>query len=501
MRPSVPLWPEGRLFLVMDNRAGKNAGYNGGMRSAWKVGALVVIFGVLVMGVFATLRASLFAPPMSEYHVRFEDAGGLTTGSPVLLAGVPIGDVKEVKLGPDGKARVILAIDPGTTIAKGTTAVLPSSFIAIGDRQVLLQGGDPSKGTYAANNESDPIPGVLQGPLDSVFPDSEKTMEELNKTMIAFQNLLNDEELKAGLVGVMKAGEQTAGDFGKLASNLDGTLTRNSARIDSLMKTMVVTMQNFQEVSAEVAKFAKSGELQKQTEELMTTMNSAAKEGELLVKDLRSYTSDPALKASLTDTMSNFETMSDSGVKIAADAEVMAKNGVEISKQTAELMTKANKLADEVAKLIDEFKGTVDRLVPSGGKGLIPEVGIEADLTRVQESDRLRADVTAVIPAGKEKVVFGLYDAFESNKLTFQLERALNPKTDLRYGVYASKPGVGVSYQVAPNLRLRSDVFGLNDPQMDLRLRYDFPQGFHGWVGIEKVFGKNSPSIGIGVKK
>ncbi|MDI9641205.1 MlaD family protein [Kamptonema cortianum] len=471
------------------------------MRSDWKVGGLVILFGAMLLGVFATLKASLFSPKTETYYAVFDDAGGLDSGAQVLLAGVSIGQVKSVSINSAGKAEAVLAIESGRKIAKGTVAVLPKGFISIGDLKVQLQPPAESSDFHAVNDPNDPIPGMLQGPLESIFPDTQKTIDELNNTLVAFQELLGDEELKGGLVDLMKSGQQTADKFGSLAANLDSTLASNSGKINELMTSMVKTMENVQAVSLEVKQFAAGGSLQAKTDEILATMASTAKEGELLVKDLRAYTADPEMKASLDGTLSNFKTMSDSGVKIAADAEIMSSNGVEISEQAKELMAKVNKLADEVQDLVKEFKGTVGKILPGGASGLVPDISVQSDLTLETRPDRLRSDITLSIPVGKESVHFGLYDAFESNKLTLQLKRAINARTDLRYGVYASKPGVGVSYALAPNLWLRSDIFGLNDPRLDLRLRYDLKGGWHTWAGVERVFGSNTPALGVGIKR
>lgn len=473
------------------------------MPAAWKVGALVLIFVGLILGIFATLGASIFTEPKELYYAKFADAGGLDSGADVLLAGVSIGRVDKVELTSTGEAIATLAIEQGRKLDKSLVAVLPTSFISLGDKQVLLRPMAQASGTYTAGDRSDPIPGILQGPLDEIFPDTEETMAELNKTMVAFRSLLEDKELKDGLVGIMKSGETTATKFGNLADNFNSTLTQNSDEINTLMKTMVATMKNVQSVSAEIEEFAASGTLQDQTEQLLTTMNAAATEGKGLMEDLRAYTADPELQDSLKSTLKNFESMSASGVNIAADTEVMTKNGIEISQQTKELMTKANKLADEVEKLIEDVKGAVKKFDPTGAGagGLIPKVEVESDLTYNTEASRIRTDLNLKIPAGKEKLIFGLYDAFESNKLNILLERSINDRTDLRYGVYASKPGAGVSYRFAPNTWLQSEVFGLNDPQLDLRLKHRFNEALHGWVGIERVFDRNSPAIGIGIKR
>lgn len=479
------------------------------MASAWKVGLLVVVFLGLMVAAFAVLQESFFATPRLMYTAEFEDAGGLTSGSAVLYAGVKIGEVAEVALSERATALVTLAVDADKRIPLGTVAVLPGSFISIGDKQVLLKAPESSTGFFEAGSDQDaPIPGVLEGPLDSVFPDSEKTIEELNKTMVAFQELLGDEELKGGLTRMMQAGEDTlregqgtAKEFTRLAGNVNMTIERNAGKVDALMASVAQSMADLNAVSAKIREVATDGKLEAQANELLTTINSAAREGELLVKDLRAYTSDPELQSSLKSTMKNFESMSESGVKIASDAEVMSKNGIAITEETKTLLEKANKLADEVSRALEDLKGSVKGIVEGGGAGLIPTFEVEADLMRESDPGRFRSDVNLSTQLGDQKLIFGLYDAFESNKLNLMFERPFSEQLDFRYGVYASKPGVGVSYAVAPKLWFRSDLFGLNDPQLDFRMRYDFSGGFHGWLGIERLFERNSPAIGFGIRR
>lgn len=477
------------------------------MSSAWKVGAFVLVFVGLFLGAFAVLQKSFFTKEKEDFVAVFDDAGGLTTGSVVLYAGVKVGEVSKVELTDQNTAKVILALDKGTKVPKGTTAVLPGSFISIGDRQVLLKPPMQVAGYLSAGDSQEaPIPGVLQGPLDSVFPDSAKTVEELNKTMVAFQDLLKDKDLHDGLVNAMKAGtdtlkasQVTAEKFGNLAGSLDASLNRNAGKIDSMMSSLAASMQDLQAVSLKIREIATDGKLEAQANDLLATITDAAKEGKGLVQDLRSYTSDPEMKDSLKGTLLNFESMSQSGVRIATDAEVMSKNGIEISQKTNELLTKANKLADQVSTALEDLKGAVSKVAGDGKQGLIPPITVETDLMHQSEPAHIRSDVNLTMPIGKESLTFGLYDAFESNKINLMLGKSLSDKLDFRYGVYASKPGLGVSYAVAPKLWFRTDLFGLNDTQLDFRLRYDFAKGIHGWAGIERLFDQNSPAIGIGI--
>jgi len=472
-------------------------GYNEAMQSASKVGGLVILFAVLLIGAYAALQKSLFSRPTDTYFAKFQDAGGLTTGAPVFLSGVQVGSVSKIALVRPGEALIEMSIQRGQSIPEGSQAVLPSSFIAIGDKQLLII---PPAETANLLPPGATIPGVLQKPLDDILPNTEETVAELNKTLVAVQKLLEDQQLTGGVKSLMATSEQTVEKFGSLAGRIDGFIANNQSHVAGMIRTTQASLMNLQAVSEEVKKLVASGELQGKTTELLDNLNAAVVQGRQLVTDLQATVNDPEIKASVKGTLKNFETMSESGTRIAVDAEALAKNGVVISDETVALMKKANKLAADVESLIESFKKTVEK-IEGQGKSLMPRIEAEAIVTRETSPGRTRADVNIDFNVGQDRFMVGLYDAFESNKINAQLYRALGPGLDLRYGVYASKPGLGVDYAVAPNLKLRGDLFGLNDPQLDFRMRYDFGKGINGWLGLERVFEKNAPSFGIGIRK
>ncbi len=467
------------------------------MQSAGKVGGLVILFGVLFIGVYATLQKSFFARQADVYYAVFADAGGLTTGSPVFLSGVQIGSVEKIDLVKPGEARVVLSIDKGRPIPEGSQAVLPTSFISIGDKQLQIV---PPAAITNLLQPGDTIPGTLQKPLDSLLPNSEKTVEELNNTLIAVQKLLEDQQLKGGVTDLLATSQETAKKFGNLAGRIDGFMASNQGQVASMIKTTHASLMNLQAMSTEFRKLVESGQIQGKTTQLLDNMNAAVIQGQKLVADLQATANDPEIKASMKGTLKNFETMSQSGTRIAVDAEAMAKNGVVISEETVTLLKKANKLASDAEKLIEEFKKTVEKL-EGKGKSMLPKVSAEAVAMRETNPGRTRADVNIDFSIGSDRFLIGMYDAFESNKINAQIYKAMGPSLDLRYGVYASKPGVGVDYSLAPKLKLRGDLFGLNDPQLDFRLRYEFGSGITGWLGMDRIFERNSPSFGVGIRK
>jgi hypothetical protein len=164
------------------------------------------------------------------------------------------------------------------------------------------------------------------------------------------------------------------------------------------------------------------------------------------------------------------------------------------------LLRKAYKLAEDVERLIERFDRTVGGL-SERGKDLAGGVRVEAGLARESNPGRFRTDVDATIPLGPQKLTLGLYDAFESNRLNAQLHRDLGPTLGLRYGAYASKPSLGVDFRGTSQLGLRTDLYGINEPKFDVRLRYDFGGWASAWAGVEDLLGRNKPAAGVSVRR
>ena len=122
------------------------------------------------------------------------------------------------------------------------------------------------------------------------------------------------------------------------------------------------------------------------------------------------------------------------------------------------------------------------------------------DLLRQTEPNRFRTDVGVKVDLKDFDIHVGLWDAFESNRINAQIAKPFSLNGEYRYGIYASKPGVGVDYRVASGLYLRGDLFDINNPRFDLRARYEFGNGFYGWLGVDSVFKKNAPTIGVGIR-
>lgn len=471
------------------------------MQGAAKVGALVVVFAALLYFGYMILGQNLFGPAKSTYYAEFADAAGLTSGAQVQMAGVKVGTVTDVALLGPSLARLTLAVDHKVKIPQGCTALIPSSLIGLGDKALMIVPPAESSGFLLAGET---LRGVRGGALDGILPNPEETVAELNKTLAAARKLLENEQLQSRLVSLLDSSNKTAGEFGKLAARMDAMLAQGNPQIQRALNEALLTMVEVRKGTTMVTEILKDGRYQKEALAMLASLNKSADGANKIIADVQALTGDPKLKASLDKTTSNVATMTDSGVKIAQSGEVIAKNSEKITENAIVVSDKLIEIETKASALLDDVKGAVDNIKDffkkTGGKVNVPKLETSIDLLRETQPNEFRTDVGVKVDLRDYDIHVGLWDAFESNRITAQIAKPFSPNGEFRYGIYASKPGVGVDYRLAPGLYLRGDLFDINKPRFDLRARYEFGKGFYGWVGVDRVFNQNAPMIGLGIR-
>lgn len=94
--------------------------------------------------------AQINGPNTFVVYATFDEIGGLTTRSPVVIGGVKVGSVKSIALGEDFEAVVGMAIPEGIQLPTDTSAsiltagVLGSQYVGLtpGAEEETLQPGD-----------------------------------------------------------------------------------------------------------------------------------------------------------------------------------------------------------------------------------------------------------------------------------------------------------------------------------------------------------------------
>jgi len=75
-----------------------------------------------------------------ELYATFEEVGGLRPRAPIAIAGVKVGQVSDIRLDDDLRARVKLDLDPSLRLPSDTSARIVTSGL-LGDQFVALEPG------------------------------------------------------------------------------------------------------------------------------------------------------------------------------------------------------------------------------------------------------------------------------------------------------------------------------------------------------------------------
>ncbi len=161
-----------------------------------KVGLFVTLSFFLLAGAILWLAGSRFLQPVDTYNIYFtKSVSGLLPGAAVEYQGVTVGKVESLRLTEETppRARVTIALQPGTPVRRNTIAHLIGSFVT-GIRFIELRGG-------SANfplQESGGTIFVREGGLEEFRDKASEIAERLLNTLTRIErDLLNEQNSQA----------------------------------------------------------------------------------------------------------------------------------------------------------------------------------------------------------------------------------------------------------------------------------------------------------------
>jgi phospholipid/cholesterol/gamma-HCH transport system substrate-binding protein len=119
---------------------------------------LFVLVGLAAVAYLSVQVGGLQGPTGFHLYATFDETGGLTPRSPVVISGVEVGYVASIDLDDDLRARIEFDIDPRVELPVDTSAsimtqgVLGNKFVALepGGEDELLVAGDEIAFTESA---------------------------------------------------------------------------------------------------------------------------------------------------------------------------------------------------------------------------------------------------------------------------------------------------------------------------------------------------------------
>lgn len=179
--------------------------------------ALLVFFTIIISGVDI-----LSGRQREALTVLFPSVGGLRPHDSVIVRGMPVGVVKELKLVPDG-VRVTLSVDRNVTVRENKYHVRVVASSLLGGNNLMIDEG-----------VGEPLPRAteLRGEAPSDW------MRDLGETLAELRKIVSDEDMlgnlrkaSASLAAVTERIEKGEGTLGKLLSKDDRVYQDLSAAV------------------------------------------------------------------------------------------------------------------------------------------------------------------------------------------------------------------------------------------------------------------------------
>ncbi len=244
------------------------------------VGSFVL---VLVAGAFAFaiwLAKAQFEREFDRYDISFAgNVNGLRVGSPVTYRGLPVGEVIDVAIDPDGSVRATVEISSDTPVRADTSASLVLTGIT-GGVNVLLSGGSPDASALTAAEGERPVIPSRASALAQLIEGAPELVTGLNTLVSRASALLSPANQAA---------------FSRTLQNLSvlsGSLADSSADLQLLLNDGAGTVANLRDASARIVELAdrfadSSDELIESTDRALDAVADAAGNVNAVIQDNR----------------------------------------------------------------------------------------------------------------------------------------------------------------------------------------------------------------------
>jgi phospholipid/cholesterol/gamma-HCH transport system substrate-binding protein len=198
----------------------------------------------------------------SYYEVKFTSVSGLSAASDVRFAGLPVGQVVDVRLSPDGDGTVRVRVEIGTDVPVRTSSVATIESQGVtGVSFVGISPGEPADPLLRASSILD-IPQIEAGRsvLQSLSEDAPQLLEEALRVMQDLSNLASTENIArinsilenadTASAGLSKALEDfsvvatAVADFADNIAAFNVTLEGLTGQAESLFETAETTLNN-----------------------------------------------------------------------------------------------------------------------------------------------------------------------------------------------------------------------------------------------------------------
>jgi ABC-type transporter Mla subunit MlaD len=310
------------------------------MNNQARVGLFAILGVVAVFAIFYVLSDLGTRTRGYKVGVRFPSAAGLHRGAIVSFSGVPIGVVDHVELEPDYTTDVVLAINPGYGIPANSRFLIQAPLT--GEPSVLItpprsgvapaptlppdvlpldeqpEGSSPASiGELLEQGQGevrrfDHILGLLEKRSPQLLDELDSTLKSASVLSSTANASLSQLSAHADslITSLQTTANAAGGNVVALTQSLNGTVDRNSGKIDTLLTQLNKTSVSFAAAVDSLKDVATNPSVKNNLVETTHSFAVTAKTFSELAQDLRQVTGNPQTQAQLRDTVARIDATS-----------------------------------------------------------------------------------------------------------------------------------------------------------------------------------------------
>jgi phospholipid/cholesterol/gamma-HCH transport system substrate-binding protein len=387
-----------------------------------KVGAVTMIGLLLLAYMIMQLGAFTFGEKGYPIQAVFSQVGGLKEGNVVRYAGVEVGHVRDVQIGPDG-VQVMLLINPGVNIPEGSKFSIGTDGL-LGEKFINIT---PPPSTSGFLSPRSIVRGEETKGLEEMMASADKVLADLQKLLKSFNEVMGDESVKAAFKDTVQNAKDISANLKALSATLAHMAQNNEGDVTVMVSNLRDMSGSLRTVTARVDKMMadidNDGQTAADLREAIENLKSTSLRVEKMATSLEGVVTDPETSKNIKETLRNARDVSEKANKMLIKAQ--------------EVSTQAN------------F-----------------EILYNTDSAKYRSNADVRINTSP-----RDFAVIGVSDIGDGSKTNLQIGKG-NDQFASRAGVIDSKAGVGVDTKLGSQLRLSLDVYDPNDVRVKLRTQY-----------------------------
>ncbi|WP_161890393.1 MlaD family protein [Pontibacter russatus] len=249
-----------------------------------KVALLGIVAIALLYFGFMFLKGSDIFSDTRTYYVMYDDVDGLALSNPVVLNGIQVGSVQNMKLKPEMGNQIMVELDVMEEIQVGdsTIAALSNSGL-LGSKAIVLYLGNSTK----VFDGGEKLIAYKESSLSELI--TTKTVPIIDKvdTTLARVNRLLESEAKGNVQDILANTKATTAAINEILRANQENVNQITSNINALTASLVKTEQNINKLALNMAQIT---DTLKQVEitELVRNTNDAVAELEAAATKLNS---------------------------------------------------------------------------------------------------------------------------------------------------------------------------------------------------------------------